>query len=137
MAGRIRRVEYYYATARDRPGEAYQLLAQLASAEVDLLAFSAIPIGPTHTQLILFPASVEHLAAASRKIGITLDGPQHAFLVQGDDQLGALADIHRRLFDAQVNVYASHGVTDGVGGFGYLLYVRPETYEDAARVLGV
>jgi hypothetical protein len=36
-----------------------------------------------------------------------------------------------------VNVYASSGVTDGVGGYGYILYVKPEAYDRAARVLGV
>ena len=33
--------------------------------------------------------------------------------------------------------YASSGVTDGRGGYGYILYVRSEHYEDAATALGV
>jgi hypothetical protein len=36
-----------------------------------------------------------------------------------------------------VNVYASNGVTDSKGSFGYLLYVRPEEYERAAAALKV
>ncbi len=43
-----------------------------------------------------------------------------------------LADIHQVLYEANVNVYASNGVTDSKGSFGYLLYVRPEEYERAA-----
>lgn len=58
------------------------------------------------------------------------------FLSRGDDKLGAFADIHRMLSDEQINVYASSGVTDGRGGFGYVLYVRPEDYQRAAVVLG-
>ena len=32
--------------------------------------------------------------------------------MQGDDELGALAEIHQQLFRADVNIYASSGVTD-------------------------
>jgi len=39
------------------------------------------------------------------------------------------------LYEANVNVYASNGVTDGKGSFGYVLYVRPEEYEMAAAAL--
>jgi hypothetical protein len=134
---RIRRVEYFHATVKDQPGEAYRLLSQLASADVNLLAFNAVPVGPEQTQLVIFPESVESLAQAAEKTGLILTGPQRAFLIQGDDKLGALVDMHRKLSDARINVYASSGVTDGVGGYGYVLYVRSEHYEDASAALGV
>jgi hypothetical protein len=137
MGTRVRRVEYFYATVQDKPGQAYSVLAQLADAGVALLAFSVIPMGSTQTQLVLFPEIVETLAAASKRMGLNLSGQQQAFLIQGDDQLGALVEMHRMLYEADVNVYASSGVTDGVGGYGYILYVKPEAYERAARVLGV
>jgi hypothetical protein len=134
---RIRRVEYFHATVKDQPGEAYKLLSQLATAEVNLLAFNAVPVGPEQTQLVIFPESVESLAHAAERTGLIMTGPQRAFLIQGDDKLGALVDLHRKLSDARINVYASSGVTDGVGGYGYVLYVRSEHYEDAAAALGV
>jgi hypothetical protein len=137
MSIRIRRVTYAYAGTEDRPGAIYQLLAQLAEAEVDLLAFSAVPIGPNRAQLTLFPRDFDRLAAAAPRLGLSLGGEQQAFLVQGDDELGALADVHRTLFDARINVFAANGVTDGQGRFGYLIYVRPEDYERAAGVLEV
>ena len=55
MTMNIRRVEYFHATVKDLPGEAYKLLAQLATAEVNLLAFNAVPVGPEQTQLVIFP----------------------------------------------------------------------------------
>lgn len=137
MTAKIRRVEYFNTTVHDRPGEAYRLLSQLAGEEVVLLAFSAVPSDSEHTQLVLFPVSTERLARAAEKNGIVLTGPQHAFLVQGDDELGALLEIHRRLTDAQVNVYASTGVTDNRGGFGYIFWVREGDFEKAAHTLGV
>ena len=39
--------------------------------------------------------------------------------------------------DASVNVYASSGVTDGQGSFGYLIYLRSGDFETAAAALGV
>jgi predicted amino acid-binding ACT domain protein len=137
MAANVRGVEYFYVTVKDRPGEAYDLLTHLAEAGINLLAFSAIPIGPEHTQLILFPEDRDLLTDIAKKASLTRTGPQNAFLVQGDDRLGAIADIHRLLLDVQINVYASSGVADGRGRFGYVLYVRPEDYANAANVLGV
>jgi hypothetical protein len=137
MAFRVRRAEYFYTMVEDRPGEGYELLTQLAEVGVNLLAFAAIPIGPLHTQLTLFPDDAESMAAAARKAGLPLDGPHPALLVQGDDELGALAGVHRKLADAGVNVFASNGVADGGGSYGYVLYVRPDEYTRAASALNV
>ena len=137
MDARIRSAHYFNVTVKDQPGEAYRLLAHLASEDVNLLAFNAIPLGPAQTQFVLFPESVERFEKAASQIGLCLSGPQHALLVQGDDRLGALVEIHKRLFEAGVNVYGSNGVTDGQGGYGYVLYVRPEDFESATAALGV
>jgi hypothetical protein len=131
----IRRVEYFHATVKDRPGEAYVLLSQLASSGVNLLAFSAIPAGLEHTQLMLFPESVEQLLRVAAATGLVLTGPQHAIMIQGDDRLGALADIHDKLAAAQINVYSSNGVADGRGGYGYIVFVRTEDFDRASRAL--
>ena len=61
----------------------------------------------------------------------------HALLIQGDDELGALAGIHQKLYEADNNVYASSGVTDGSGSYGYLIYVKEDDFERAAATLGV
>jgi len=133
----IRRVDYFSTTIRDRPGEGYKLLAQLAEMGLNLVAFTAVPVGPTHTQLTLFPEDSGKMEAAAQRAGMKLDGPHPAFLVQGDDKLGALSEIHQELYRADVNIYASSGVTDGRGTFGYLIYVRPEDFQRAAEALGV
>ena len=119
MASRIRKVHYFYTTVEDRPGEAYQVLSGLADSGVNLLAMTAIPTGPMRTQLTLFPADSAQLHDVAGRVGMALDGPYPALLVQGDDELGALAGIHERLSDAEVNVYASTGVTGGACVLGY------------------
>jgi len=137
MAYTIRRVDYFYTTVRDRPGEAYGLLAQMAEMGLNMLAFTALPVGPMYTQLTIFPEHTGKMISAAQRAGMKIDGPHRAFLVQGDDELGALAKIHQELYRADVNVYASSGVTDGRGAYGYLIYVRPEEYDRAARALSL
>ena len=118
MAYTIRRVEYDYANVRDELGAAYRVLEQLSSLGVELVAFTAVPSGPNLAQFALFPEDPSKLIAEARAARLSLDGPYHALLVQGDDELGALARVHERLFRADVDIYASSGVTDGRGAFG-------------------
>jgi hypothetical protein len=132
----ISRVAYFTTTVRDQPGEAHRTLQLLADVGINLLAFTATPVGPTSTQLTLFPEDASLLADTASKANLPLHGPHPALLVQGDDSLGALAQIHESLSAANVNVYASSGVTDGRGGFGYVVYVRPEQFELACNALG-
>jgi hypothetical protein len=75
--------------------------------------------------------------AEARLAQLELEGPHHALLVQGDDELGGLARVHQHLFEAGVDVYASSGVSDGRGAFGYIVYVREDQFERAAGALGV
>lgn len=137
MSARIRRVECYDATVEDVPGEGFRVLSMLEQAGVNLLAFQAVPVGPGQTRISIFADDGAVLSRVAEAAGMRLDGPQPAFLVQGDDKLGALAEFHRRIYDVDVNVLASWGVADGRGGYGYIVYVRPDRYEEAARGLGL
>lgn len=137
MAFKIRRVDYFYTTVKDQPGEAYKVLSLLAGLGIKLLAITAVPFGPMNTQLTIFPEDTGKLRSEAQKSGLKLDGPQPAFLVQGDDKLGALVDVHMKLYEANINVYASSGVADGAGSYGYIIYVRADDYERAAAALNV
>ena len=137
MAFKIRRVEYFHATVVDQPGEAYRVLSALAGRGVNLLAFTAVPVGPDSTQLTLFPEDPSKMVSEAKGSGMALDGPHRALLVQGDDELGVLASVHERIYRAHVNVYASTAVADGYGKYGHIIYVRPEEYDRAAKALEV
>ena len=137
MGIQIRRAPYFHATVQDRPGEAYRMLDSLAALNVNLVAFTAVPVGPDRTQLTLFPDDSGRLSSVADGAGLQLDGPHHAFWVGGADEPGALAGIHEKLYNAGVNVYASTGVSDGAGHFGYVIYVRPHSYSAAAEALGL
>lgn len=137
MAYSIRRVDYYYVTVKDEPGVAYEFLSQLADLGINLLAFTAIPVGPNSSQLTLFPESSMSFQQKAKLAGVHYLGPHHAFLANGDDKLGALAEVHDALARSRVNIFASYGVTAGKGEYGYLIYVKPDDYEHAAKALGI
>ena len=101
-----------------------------------LQAFHAVPVGPADTQFTLFPEQPTQLTAVAQRVGLSLTGPHPALLVQGDDELGAVAEVHHSLARSNVNVFASIGVTDGKGDYGCVLYVRSEDFEQAAKALG-
>jgi hypothetical protein len=122
---------------RERPTRgSLSTATALVDPGINLLAFTAVPIGPLHMQLTIFPEGTGEARQRSAERSPRADGPHPALLVPGDDELGALAEFHRRLFDARVNVYASTGVADGSGCFGYITYVRPEDYDRAVVAMG-
>jgi len=135
MSLNVRSAEYFYARVTNDPGKAYELLAELAHEEVNVLAFSAVPFGTHHVELTLFPDNTEGLVRVATRLGWELTGPKHAVLIQGDDHLGALADIHKCLSEAGVRVFASSGVTDGSGHYGYVIYFQEEDWVEAERAL--
>ncbi|HSG82779.1 MAG TPA: hypothetical protein VLC48_11035 [Gemmatimonadota bacterium] len=136
MSTSVRRIEYFHTTVQDQPGESYKFLSLLAELGINLLAFSAVPIGPNLTQLTIFPDDAAKLKSEAKKAGLDLGGPNLALMARGEDQLGVLAGLFEKLYHAGVNVYASNAVTDG-NKFSFILYVRPEQYETAAKALGV
>ena len=131
----VRTVEYFYIRVEDQPGRAYDLLRTLAAEEVNLLAFSAVPYSQHRVELTIFPDRSDALLRAASKYGWSISSPQHACLIQGDDQLGALAEIQKKLIDAGVSIYASSGITDGQGRFGYVIYFKEGDHIAAQHAL--
>ena len=94
-------------------------------------------MGKDRTQLVIYPLNSTWLGELARHEGLRLVGPHHAFIVHGDDELGALVGIHQKLCDAEINVSSSNGITDGRGGYRYIMHVHPGDYDRAKEVLGV
>lgn len=136
MADTVRTVEYFYAEVVDRPGEGRRLLEHLSEKGVNLISFTAFPIGSDQVQMDFVPESAEKLQAAATDAGMKLVGPRKALMIQGDDRVGALHEHHLKLSNAGINVIAANGATDGSGRFGYILWVRPEDFDGAAEALG-
>ena len=63
--------------------------------------------------------------------------PISAFLVQGDDRMGAVADIVSKMGQARINITAIQAITAGEGRYGAILWVKPRNVDKAAQKLGV
>ena len=135
MAFDIKRVEYYNTTVEDQAGAASKLLSLFAGVGVSLLAFKAVPVEPRSTRFTLFPDDGLKMTAGAKKAGLKLDGPHPALLIQGDDESGALADIYEKLSQADIHVSESGGIADIKGGYGVILYLKPEDCEKAVAAL--
>lgn len=135
MADTIRRTSYYYTTAPDKPGEGGRLLEALRRAGVNLLAFHAFP-SARKSQLDFVPADAVAFAAAAKGEKIKLSKPKTAFLVEGDDRVGALGSVMAKLGAAKINVTAVTGVCAGMGRYGAILWVKPRDTSKAAAALG-
>lgn len=131
----IRRVQYFYIMAPDKPGEGARALQVLKEAGVNLLAFSGFPVGK-RAQLDFVPEDPAAFRAAARKAKWKVVGPKVGFLIEGDDRTGVMADLLGKLADAKINVTASDAVVAGGGRFGAILWVKPRDVNRAARVLG-
>jgi hypothetical protein len=136
MADSILGVEYYYVTVLDAPGEGQRILSALQESGVNLLAYLGFPVGEGQSQLDLVPENPGGLRDVAERLGLTLSEAKRAFLVQGDDRVGAVADTTSKLAEARINVTAAAATAAGSGRYGMILWVAAADYERAADVLG-
>ena len=136
MAESIRRIEYYYVVVPDKPGAGASVLVPLQRAGVNLLAYLGFPAGRGKSQIDLVPEDPARFKQAAKDAGLKLSRAKRAFLVAGDDRVGAVAELTRRLAEAKVNVTAACATAAGNGRYGMIVWVPPASYTKAARVLG-
>jgi hypothetical protein len=134
VADKVLRALYFSTPVPDKPGEAAKILAHVKRAGINLLAFTGFPKAGT-SQLDLIVAEGDALRDAAAKAGFSLGGPKSCFLIQGDDRVGAVADIAAKLGEAKVNITTIDAIRVG-NRFGAILFVKPEDVERTAQVLG-
>lgn len=137
MAEEIRRVEYYYATVPDKPGQAANILGALRGAGVNLIAFSGFPAGARKAQLDFIAEDHAAFTKAAKSASLKLSKKKSAFLIQGEDRPGAVADILGKLAQVGVNVTAVQAICAGMGRYAGLLWVKPTDFRKAQKALGV
>lgn len=135
MATTIRKVDYFKIGVADKAGEGARLLGILKDAKVNLLALTGFPRG-RRAQIDLVPQDATAFKKAMKTAGVALGEKKTLFLVQGDDRVGAVAEILDKLGAAGINVTAVDAVTDGKGRFGAILWVKPKDMAKASRILG-
>lgn len=134
MPETIRVVQYFYVTAPHKPGEGARALRTLKEAGVDLLAFSGFPRG-RRAQLDFIPADPAAFKQAAKQAKWQVVGPKRGFLLQGEDRIGAIADLLDRLAAAKINVTAIDAVSVD-GRYGAIFWVAPIDVKKTAALLG-
>jgi len=134
MADTIRKVAYYKVEVPNRPGEGVRLLGVLRDAGVNLLAFTGFPQG-RKAQIDFIPEDEAAFKRAAKEAGLKVGAKKSCFLVQGEDRVGAVADILSILAAAKINVTAVDAIVAGGGRYGVILWVKSEAVAKAKRLL--
>jgi hypothetical protein len=134
MADDIRRVDYFYISVPDKPGEGARVLTLLRDGGVNLLAYSGFPEG-RGAQMDFVPDDPARFRDVAKTARWKVTGPKKAFLVSGDDRPGAIAEIMQKLADAKINVTALDALCSGGGRFGAILWVDAKNVARAAKAL--
>lgn len=130
----VRKASYYSMKVPQRPGSGAQLLAALKAAKVNLLAFTGFPEGGG-AQVDFVPQDNAKFVKAARAAKLRISSRKTAFVIQGDDRVGALADTLQKLADAKINVTAIQAVTAGMGRYGAIFWVKPRYANKTAKLL--
>lgn len=134
MADEIRKVDYYKALIADRAGEGARVLGILAEAGVNLVAVTGFPRG-RKAQVDFVPEDAAAFKKAARQARLAVT-KKTAFLIQGDDRAGVLAETASRLAAAGINITAVDAIAAGGGRYGAILWVKAADVKKAAKVLG-
>lgn len=135
MADRVKKVNYAYITVPNRAGHGANLLGELKDAGVNLLAYSGFPVKGGKAQLDVVPEDMTALRRVAKKNGWRLSKVKKGFLIQGNDDPGAVYRHINRLAENKINITAADAVTAGKRRYGMILWVKPKDYARAARTL--
>ena len=135
MAETVRIVDYYYLMVPDKPGEGARILDELRGAGVNLVAYSGFPSG-RGAQLDFIPTDSATFKAVAKQKKWKVKGPKRAFIIEGDDRIGACAAVLDQLAAAKLNVTAMDAVAVGGGRYGAILWVKPRDVKKVAAILG-
>lgn len=130
----VRKVDYWTTTVPDTPGTADQVLQKLSAAKVNLTAFLAFPEAGK-SQLDLIPVDGAAFEKAAKGAGVSLSPKKQALLIQGQDRVGALSEYTKRLGGKKVNITAASAVATAGGGYGFLIWVKPQDVDNAYAAL--
>ena len=138
MPDEITRVDYYMGTIPNKVGEGARILNALKEAGINLTGCLGYPKTAKNAEIVVVvPEKAPTPAKVAKKAGLALGKKQKAFLVTGEDRLGALAETMSKLAGAGINVVSTHAVSGGAGRYGAMIAVAPADLKKAAKALGI
>ncbi len=135
MADLVRKIAYFKATALNRAGQGARVLGGLKDEGVNLLAFTGFPRAGK-AQMDFIPEDAAAFKKAAKKLGLKVSLRKTGFLVQGEDRVGAVAELAAKLAATKINIIAMDAVSAGGGRYGAILWVKPQDLAKTAKALG-
>jgi len=134
MALTLHKIGYFTVETPNTAGQGFRILAALRAAGVNLIAYSGFPEG-RRAQLDFVPDNPAKLRAVARKLKLRLSAKKVAFLLQGDDSVGALTGVLSKLAKARINITAMTAVGAGKRRFGAVFWVKRKAVAKTAKLL--
>ena len=131
----VKKVTYCNTIVANRAAQGAKVLAELQRVGVNLTAFSGFPTGDGKAQLDFVTDNIAAVRRVFKKNGWELSKPKKGFLIYGADGVGAALHHIEKLGKEKISITAADAVYAGQGRFGMILWVRPEDYHRAARIL--
>ena len=131
----VKKVSYCNTVVSNRAAEGAKVLAELKKVGVSLTAFSGFPTKGGKAQLDFVTEDIAHVRRVFKEKGWHLSKPKKGFLIHGVDGVGAAFRHIKKLAEEKISITAADAVYAGEGRFGMILWVKPEDYARAAKVL--
>jgi hypothetical protein len=128
-------LNYYSVVIPNKAGEGAKVLNALKEAGVNLISFWGYPIKGKKAVLDIAPADAKGCAKTLKKCGLAASPKKVAFFIDGEDHVGAVAEILDKLAAAGINVHAVQALCAGAGRFGSLVQVAEADEKKAKKVL--
>ena len=135
MADTVTTLAYFAVVVPNKTGEGAKLLGALNEAGVNMIGFWGYPVKGKKAQLDIAPADAKVFTKAAKKLGLEVESKRTAFLVNGEDRPGAVAEALGKLAAAGIATHAAQAVCAGEGRYGALIQVGEDDVKAAKKAL--
>ena len=130
----VKRITVHCLEIEDKPGSLHKLLADVSSANVNLLCFAVFSAGDGRGRVYVSAKDPESFKACAQEMGVETTAAA-GFIVGGEDRVGAGAQMLKGLADANINGVAGAAMVCD-GQFQMLVVVDAADGDAAEKALG-